>query len=74
MDDEDDDEWDDPDTRCMTCGGDGMVDSVVEETLRYGWIGHPRPGRITQNTACCAAGPCRPTTTGSRSGSRSSGN
>ena len=61
MDDEDDDEWDDPDTRCMTCGGDGMVDSVVEETLRYGWDDD-------------APGPCRPTTTGSRSGSRSSGN
>lgn len=33
----DDEDWDDPDTRCMTCCGEGWVDSVVEETLRYGW-------------------------------------
>lgn len=39
MDEDDDDrEWDEsfePD--CMTCCGEGWVDSVVEETGRYGW-------------------------------------
>ena len=27
----------DPEARCHTCGGDGWVDSVVQETGRWGW-------------------------------------
>jgi len=27
----------DPESNCHTCGGDGFVDSVAEETNRWGW-------------------------------------
>ena len=38
--DSDADDFDDDDEcgpRCMSCGGDGFVDSVCEESGRWGW-------------------------------------
>jgi hypothetical protein len=35
-----DGEWDcelDPERACMTCGGDGFVESVSQASGRYGW-------------------------------------
>lgn len=32
-----DDDFEDDEERCHTCGGEGWVLSVVEETNRYGW-------------------------------------
>lgn len=40
IDDSDYDDFDDDDGcehSCMSCGGEGTVDSVCEETGRYGW-------------------------------------
>ncbi len=32
-----DDDEPDPESRCHTCGGDGFVFNVAEETGRHGW-------------------------------------
>jgi hypothetical protein len=31
------DDFDGPEPACLSCGGDGFVDSVAGESCRYGW-------------------------------------
>ena len=33
----DEQDWGDDETRCCTCGGSGMVESMLEELQRFGW-------------------------------------
>jgi hypothetical protein len=34
---DDEDDFGGPDLACLSCGGDGFVDSVAGESCRYGW-------------------------------------